>query len=370
MRLRTTALPLALMAAALVMYASLYPFEGWRWPPGVGAIDLWLLPWPPWRDRFDEFANFAGYVPVGALLYGAWARSGHRVGASLASTLALALALSYGVEFAQQFMPSRVPSLKDCAFNLAGAMLGALLAAAVQTLGWVDRWQSLRHRWFERDSAVPLMLLLLWPVALLFPTPVPFGVGHVGAELRSLIDSLVAGTPWADEVTQWLREGDTARPRLSRVQEGLVVAFGALAPCLVACATTHAGWHRGLLMAGALVLGVCATTLSTALNFGPVHALAWWTPPVLPALSVAVALGVVLLGVGHRLAAALGLVALAALVALVAPAPADPYYAASLHSWEQGRFIRFHGLAQWVGWLWPFVAMVWLLARLARRGDS
>ena len=47
MRARTTALPLALIAAALVMYASLYPFEGWRWPPGLGAFDLWLLPWPP-----------------------------------------------------------------------------------------------------------------------------------------------------------------------------------------------------------------------------------------------------------------------------------------------------------------------------------
>jgi VanZ family protein len=370
MRHRTTALPLALMAAALVTYASLYPFEGWRWPPGLGALDLWLLPWPPWRDRFDEFANFAGYVPVGALIYGAWVRSGHRAGASLRWTLVLAAALSVGVEVAQQFIPSRVPSLKDCGFNIAGALVGALLAAAVQRMGWIERWQALRHRWFEHDSAVPLVLLLLWPVALLFPTPVPFGVGHVGAELRALIESLVSGTPWAGEVGQWLGEDAAARPTLSRVQEGLIVAIGALAPCLVAFATTHAGWHRGLLMAGALVLGVGATTLSTALNFGPAHALTWWTPPVLPALSLAVASGVALMGVGRRLAAALGLVALAALVALVAPAPADPYYAASLQSWEQGRFIRFHGLAQWVGWLWPFAAMLWLLARLARRGDG
>ena len=63
----------------------------------------------------------------------------------------------------------------------------------------------------------------------------------------------------------------------------------------------------------------------------------------------------------------LGLVVLTALVMLVAQAPADPYYAASLQGWEQGRFIRFHGVAQWVGWLWPYVAMAWLLARLAAR---
>ena len=40
----------------------------------------------------------------------------------------------------------------------------------------------------------------------------------------------------------------------------------------------------------------------------------------------------------------------------------------TLQDWEQGRFIRFHGLAQWIGWLWPYGAIVWLLARLAQRG--
>ena len=52
---------------------------------------------------------------------------------------------------------------------------------------------------------------------------------------------------------------------------------------------------------------------------------------------------------------------------LVARAPADPYFAQSLQAWEQGRFIRFHGAAQWVGWIWPYAALVYLLARLAAR---
>ena len=45
-----------------------------------------------------------------------------------------------------------------------------------------------------------------------------------------------------------------------------------------------------------------------------------------------------------------------------------PYFAQSLHGWEQGRFIRFHGAAQWVGWLWPYAAIVYLLTRLAGTG--
>jgi hypothetical protein len=67
-----------------------------------------------------------------------------------------------------------------------------------------------------------------------------------------------------------------------------------------------------------------------------------------------------------RAAAGLGLAVLGALVVLVSQAPVDPYFADSLQRWEQGRFIRFHGLALWIGWLWPYAAMVWLLGRLGR----
>ena len=103
------------------------------------------------------------------------------------------------------------------------------------------------------------------------------------------------------------------------------------------------------------------------MNFGPAHAFTWITPVAVPALAAgAIASGVLALA-GPRLSAALGLIVLTALVALVAEAPGDPYYAASLQGWEQGRFIRFHGLAQWIGWLWPYAAMAWLLARLTRR---
>ncbi len=69
-----------------------------------------------------------------------------------------------------------------------------------------------------------------------------------------------------------------------------------------------------------------------------------------------------------RIAAGFGLIVLTALVMLVAQAPADLYFAQSLQGWEQGRFIRFHGGAQWVGWLWPYAALTYLLTRLAARG--
>lgn len=368
-RHRSTALPLALALAALVVYASLYPFTGWRWPTTRGEFGALQLPWPPWRDTFDEASNLLAYIPLGALLALAALRSGRGLLAAWAFALLGSAGLSLAVELTQNFLPTRVPSLKDCAFNITGAAIGASLASAALALGWVDRWHELRQRWFARRSAGALVLLLLWPVALLFPTPVPLGLGQIWGELRELVEALFAGTPWAVEAASWFDAADDAAP-LSRAREGLATALGLLAPCLVAYATTRAGWHRLALAAGASVLAPTVSTLSTALNFGPMHALAWWSPTSSWALALGAALALASIAAGPRLAAALGLAALTALVVLVAQAPADPYYAASLQGWEQGQFIRFHGLAQWIGLLWPYAAMAWLLARLARSGDE
>jgi hypothetical protein len=57
---RSLAGVLATLFAALVLYASLYPFDGWRWPPGRDAVELLALPWPPYRLPFDLGANYAG----------------------------------------------------------------------------------------------------------------------------------------------------------------------------------------------------------------------------------------------------------------------------------------------------------------------
>ena len=85
----------------------------------------------------------------------------------------------------------------------------------------------------------------------------------------------------------------------------------------------------------------------------------------LPALLCALALAGALAFAPRRAAAAVGLVVLTALVALVTQAPSDAYYASSLQAWEQGRFIRFHGLSRWIGWLWPYAALGVLLWRVA-----
>jgi len=367
-RQRSSAAPLAWVYAALVLYASLYPFAGWRWPPGPSLGALLVLPWPPWRDPFDVWSNVLGYLPLGGLLYVAQVRGGRAAWKAALGALLAASALSYLSEVIQQFLPGRVPSRVDWALNSAGAAVGAALAALMQTLGLLHRWQALRERWFVRDSAGGLSLLALWPIGLLFPTPVPLGVGHLANQLRDALVALFEDAPWARGFVEFMQGAGVGVQPLPPLSDALVQWLGLLAPCLVAFSVTRHGLRRALLVAGLLVLGVLATTLSAALSFGPAHALAWLTPQTLPALAFGALLAAGCALLEPRAAAGLGLAVLGALVVLVNQAPVDPYFAHSLQSWEQGRFIRFHGLAQWIGWLWPYAAMAWLLSRLGRGG--
>ncbi len=364
---RSSAAPLALVYAALVLYASLYPFSGWRWPPGPPLGALLALPWPPWRDPFDVASNVLGYMPLGALLVVAQVRAGRaHWRAALVAVLISAL-LSYATEVTQQFLPRRVPSLVDWALNVAGAAAGAALAVLMLGLGLLQRWQAWRERWFVRDSAGGLSLLALWPIALLFPTPVPLGVGHVGPQLRAGLATLFEDAPWASGFHGLLQGSGALAEPLAPLSEALAQMFGLMAPCLVAMSVAHRGWRRVVLVFAVLAVGLAATTLSTALGFGPLHALAWITPWSLPALGLGTVLALAATLLEARLAAGVGLAVLGALVVLVSQAPADPYFVVSLQAWEQGRFIRFHGLALWIGWLWPYAAMAWLLGRLGAR---
>lgn len=355
----------AVLFAALVLYASLYPFEGWRWPPGRALADMLALPWPRWRPAFDLWANGLGYLPLGLLV--ALALPGRWL--ALALGIALPALLSYGAEVAQHFLPGRHPSLLDFALNSAGAAAGAVMALGLRALGVVDRLHAWRVRWFERDSAAAFMLLGLWPVALLFPAPVALGLGQVGPRLRPWLQQWLDDVPWAAPWHAALATapGDLAAPP-SPFTEGAVTMLGLLAPCLVSYAIVAPGWRRIALSIGAAVLSVGVVTLSTALNFAPEHAFSWWTAVTPPALVAAMMVALALAWLPRRLAPGLGLIVLTALVTLVAQVPADPYFALSLRAWEQGQFIHLHGVAQWVGWLWPYAAMVWLLTRLGQRG--
>ena len=361
-RHRSSAVPLAWLYAALIVYASLYPFSGWQ-EAREPLLAFVGLPWPRWWTEFDLVANLLGYLPLGALVCLAHVRMGGRPAVAFALAVGAGLLLSGSMEGVQNFLPQRVPSNVDLVLNTLGAAVGAGLGLAAHSVGAVRRWQSWRDRWFVQRSAGGLALLMLWPVGLLFPTPVVLGLGQVLGRVQENLATLLQGAPLAEGLQDVLAAEPRLNP-LSPAAELTAVALGLLAPCLVAFAVARPGWRRLVLVAGTAVVGFVVTTLSTALNFGPQHALAWSTGPAMLAFGFGMLLAAALLAVPARVCAGLGLVALTALVVLLAQAPTDPYFSQSLQAWEQGRFIRFHGAAQWVGWLWPYAALAYLLARV------
>lgn len=358
---RSSAWPLAWVWTGLIVYASLHPFTGWRWPAVGQDKQAWLaLLWlpAPHSSRFDLWSNFLAYLPLGCLLAIARLRGGQTaLSASLRTFLAGSL-LSLSMEMLQYLLPMRVPSRIDWALNSAGTLSGIALALLLRQLGALRHWQRWREGWLVPHGAAGLALLLSWPVGLLFPTPLPFAQGQGITHFADWLEGHLAGSAfegWAD-----LPSADGPLPPGLEV---LTIALGLLAPCLVGYVMTRQVWQRLVLLGGALAVGWVATTLSTALNFGPEHAGTWVTGSVPPGIALALLLGVVLALLPRRLTAAIGLVAMTALLALVNLVGPDPYFAESLRDWEQGRFIRFHGLALWVGWVWPLAALIFLTAR-------
>ncbi len=364
---RSSAAPLSLGLALLIAYASLYPFGPWVWPAGATLAEVMVLRWPNFHVAFDMWANFLGYIPMGLLAAVAALRAGARSRRAVAGAALAAAALSYLMEVLQQCLAGRHPSLMDWALNSSGGGVGALVAALAERQGWLGRWSTWRERWLLRDAGTGLALLVAWPLGLLFPAPFPFGLGLGWERVQDWMVGWLLDVPWAQEALELVSDIPVPMERPAAVVAGAGVLIGLLVPCLVVCAITRPGLRRLVLCAGVVVGGLGATTLSAAMNFGPGHAMGWRGPETGPAVVVAAVFCLGLSGIGSRLAAVLGLALTMALLILVAQVPADPYFAVSLQSWEQGRFIHFHGLSQWVGWLWPYLLLAWLCARLSSR---
>ncbi|MFO1250705.1 MAG: VanZ family protein [Inhella sp.] len=355
---------LALGYAALVVYASLYPFGPWAWPAGMPWQQLFRLPWPRYWIQFDIWANAVGYLPLGLLLFVTVWRAGRpRVLAFLLGAFSCA-ALAYALEVTQYFVDKRVPSLGDWVLNSGGGLLGALLGLLLVVLGVLDRGARWRERWFLPQGSAGLALLALWPLGLLFPPPLPLAQGQFLPALLATAAEWLQDTPWASELPV------LAGNRPSGLLAGSITGLGVLAPCLLMLALTRQGWHRVALVFGALAVGVGMTSVSAALGFGPQQAWSWPTPSTLPGLLTGTALALLCALLPARLNAVLALPVFTALLVLVNGLAPDVYWQQSLLIWEQGAMVKLYGLTQWLGWWWPLLGLGWCMARVTASLES
>ncbi|TXT41247.1 MAG: VanZ-like protein [Comamonadaceae bacterium] len=355
---KTSAWPLAWVYLGLIVYASLYPFTFWR---DQGIEPWWFLaaPLPKYWTGFDVVANVLGYMPLGFFLALSALRTGREHYALPFAVLA-ALLLSLVLETLQVYLPGRVPSNLDLLLNVLGGALGAGSAWSLERLGVLQRWSRFRAQWFVEDARGGLVLLVLWPLALLFPAVVPFGLGQVMERLEVVLAELLVNSP----LIEWLPMRELELQPMLPAVEWSSVFLGLLIPCLLGFCIIRSKLKRVWLLVWVLFLGVMVTALSSALSFGPEYAWVWLSTPVKAALVCVLVVSAALMGVPRRASAALAVLALGVDLSLINQTPISPYFEQTLFSWEQGHFIRFHGLAQWLGWLWPFAALVYVLSLL------
>lgn len=361
---KTSAWPLSQLCVALIVYASLYPFDQWR-DQGIAPWEFLTAPWPKYWTGFDVVANVLGYAPLGFFLTLSAMRMGWRGGVVVLCTLAASL-LSFSLEGLQSYLPARVPSQTDFLLNTLGAWLGAVLASALEHLGLLNHWSQFRKRWFVRDSHLALVLMAVWPAALLFPVAVPFGLGQVWERVEDALTSAFDATPFAD----WIPLRSFELEPLLPGAELLCVTLGLLIPCLLGFGVIRQLGQRLLYALCVGLVGLGMSALSATLSYGPAHAWTWLGVPVVLGLGLGFVLALFFLPTSSRTCWTFLMLALLVQQSVLNQSPESAYFTQTLQTWEQGRFIRFHGLVQWLGWLWPYAVLLFALARLSRERES
>jgi VanZ family protein len=164
--------------ALLIAYASLYPFFPLRLP-SADALTAFFVK-PRYMVAYDVAWNVIAYMPLGALacLYFRRQSPGRH---PVMKAVGLAAAFSFGMELLQLFVPNRVASLYDVIANAAGAFLGAaiffdpLYSVVTKPLGELREGVLIDGAWGDAG----LFLLMLWLIAQLNPALPFFGAGNI-----------------------------------------------------------------------------------------------------------------------------------------------------------------------------------------------
>jgi len=349
---RTTAWTLAWLCVLVIIYASLYPFEDWR-NQDIPPWSFVTAPWPQYQTIFDISTNLLGYMPLGFWLSLALLRSAKPRWAAVLLALLGACLLSFLMESLQSYLPQRVPSQVDWLFNTFGGLGGALAAVWLERRGWLYRWVQFRRRWLVPHASGSLVLMALWPLALLFPTPLFLGLGNVVEKLLAWLQELWPNAMWP---TQLLQKLSLAAP-LPALVEMLCVAASVWVVAMLGMAVIREGWQRMCWAAVVVLFALISNALSASVTYGAERTWFWLTP--LNAAGLAVGLLLSLLAAKWRalvlvrwmVSTQMGLLLVLNLV------PSSTYFAQTVQTWEQGKFIRFHGLTEWLSWGWPYALL-------------
>jgi VanZ family protein len=341
----------------LIVYASWFPFSGWR-SSGLSPFAFLNLQMPRWWTGFDVMVNIVGYMPFGVLIVlalhprvrGLWA---------VAIAAVVGLLVSGTMEIVQNYLPSRVPSNLDLLTNAGGCLAGALLGAWFAPM-LLDRSRLylLRQRWFAAHASQGLVLVALWPLAQVYPQNYLFGNGQILPLLSEWLSE------WLDtdiDLVTMLRGDVPMSVEQYWLSETIITACGMTGAALTLLCLTRRGAPRLGLMLGLVGVGVVVKTLASSLFFAPDNAFVWVTPGAEGGFLIGL---IMLAGLAFAPQVAqrrLAVVTLVLSLIVVNTIPANPYFVSTLQAWQQGKFLNFNGAAQFLDMAWPVIALWFLL---------
>lgn len=341
----------------LIVYASWFPFAGWR-SSGLSPFAFLNMQPQRWWTGFDVMVNVVGYMPFGVLLVlslhpairGAWA-------VLVASFMGLMI--SGLMETVQNFLPTRVPSNLDLATNAIGCLAGAIIGACFAPM-LLDRSRlyQLRRRWFAPHASQGLVLVALWPLAQVYPQGYLFGNGQVLPLLSEWLSD------WFEtdiDLVTMLRGDSPLSVEQYWLSETIITACGMTGAALALLCLTRRGAPKMSLMLVLACIGLVVKTLASSLFFGPDNALVWITPGAEGGFLIGL---IMLAGLAFAPQVAqrrLAVVTLILSLVVVNTIPSNPYFVSTLQAWQQGKFLNFNGAAQFLDMFWPFIALWFLL---------
>ena len=341
----------------LIVYASWFPFSGWR-SSGLSPFAFLVLQMPRWWTGFDVMVNIVGYMPFGTLIVlalhprvrGLWA---------VAVAAVVGLLVSGTMEVVQNYLPSRVPSSLDLLTNAGGCLAGALLGASFAPM-LLDRSRLylLRQRWFAAHASQGLVLVALWPLAQVYPQNYLFGNGQILPLLSEWLSD------WLDtdiDLVTMLRGDVPMSVEQYWLSETIITACGMTGAALTLLCLTRRGAPRLSLMLALIGVGIVVKTLASSLFFAPDNAFVWVTPGAEGGFLIGL---IMLAGLAFAPQVAqrrLAVVTLVLSLIVVNTIPANPYFVSTLQAWQQGKFLNFNGAAQFLDMAWPIIALWFLL---------
>ena len=341
----------------LIVYASWYPFSGWR-SNGLSPLAYaWRLDLPRYWTKFDVLINVVGYVPLGVLIvYALYPRL--KGGAAAALTMLCGILLSGTMEAVQSYLPSRVASNLDLYTNVAGCCIGAVLGAlSARRVLDQSLLYRLRRRWFAPHASKGLVLLALWPLAQIYPQGYLFGHGQLLPILSEWLSSLL---DLDIDLAGYVRPVAVLTAEQYWLSETIITACGMTGAALTMLCILRRFAPKGALLLLLIGSAVVLKALASALLFAPENAFVWITPGAQGGFLIGLIMLAGLAFAPHVVQRRLAALTLLLSLLIVNTTPVNPYFIATLQGWVQGKFLNFNGAAQFLSLAWPFFAL-WFL---------